>query len=579
MDTDGINLFSTVELGPYELRNRIVMAPLTRSRAGDGNVPGPMNANYYAQRASAGLIIVEATQVSPQGVGYPFTPGIHSEEQVEGWRLVTNAVHGRGSKIFLQLWHVGRVSHPSLQPGGTLPEAPSAIAPEGDAFTLDGLQPFVTPRALETEEIPGIVEDYRKGAQNAMDAGFDGVEVHGANGYLLDQFLQDNSNRRTDQYGGSIENRTRLLLEVVEAVVDVWGPDRVGVRLSPGSNWMSMHDSDPKALFTYVVEKLNSFKLAYLHLIEPTIAGNVSVQADPSALSTEYFRPIFEGAILTAGDYTREKGNAALAARHADLVVFGRLFIANPDLPERFAKNASLGWPDRATFYGGDEAGYTDYPSLRDEEVYRDLRQRVLARDVALGENFDLDDLSKSLDFEQESGEYAMRRLYEEGFVSLHPEGGWSVTPIDAKASDEAFDARCAIELGVAELTVGQVSQQKLTGLRERLEVMEPLIAENRFVDFERYLEANTDYHEYLVSLADNGALFTSFRALSMKGLMARALGSSDESSDKVIEDHVRLTEAYEDGDLRAAQMAIREYTDLAKERARTVVEAAGGRV
>lgn len=359
-----VNLLSPVQLGPYKLPNRIVMAPLTRNRAGVGNVPGQLNAEYYAQRASAGLIITEAAQVSPQGLGYPSTPGIHSPEQVEGWRLVTDAVHQRGGKIFLQLWHVGRISHPSLQPDGALPVAPSAVAPEGMAATYQGEQPYVTPRALETAEITGIIEQYRQGAANALAAGFDGVEIHGANGYLLDQFLHDDSNRRTDQYGGSIENRTRLLLEVTEAVVSVWGSQRVGVRLSPSGTFGSVYDSDLKALFTYVVSALNRFGLAYLHLVEPRVAGNETVDEPTSDLSTAYFRPIFQGTLIAAGGYDREQGNAVLASGDADLVAFGRLFISNPDLPQRFAANAQLNPYDRSTFYGGDEHGYTDYPAL-----------------------------------------------------------------------------------------------------------------------------------------------------------------------------------------------------------------------
>lgn len=264
-----VDLFSSFQLGSLSLPHRIIMAPLTRMRAGAGNVPQPINAQYYAQRASAALIISEATQISPQGVGYPYTPGIHSSEQIAGWKLVTQAVHDRGGRIFLQLWHVGRVSHPSLQPNGALPVAPSAIAPEGMAATYEGEKPFVIPRALETEEIPAIVEQYRQAAQNAMEAGFDGVEIHSANGYLLDEFLQDGSNQRSDRYGGSIENRARLLMEVTEAVTSVWGGDRVGVRLSPSSTFMSMQDSNPQALFGYVGKELNRFGLAYLHIVEP----------------------------------------------------------------------------------------------------------------------------------------------------------------------------------------------------------------------------------------------------------------------------------------------------------------------
>jgi len=360
-----IDLFSPVRLGRYELPNRIVMAPLTRNRAGKGNVPRELNAEYYAQRVSAGLIITEATQVSPQGQGYPFTPGIHSQEQVEGWRLVTQAVHDRGGRIFLQLWHVGRISHPDLQPDGALPVAPSAIAPaEGMAATYEGEKPYVTPRALETAEIPGIVEQYRQGAKNALAAGFDGVEIHSANGYLLDQFLHDGSNHRTDEYGGSIENRARLLMEVTEAVVSVWGADRVGVRLSPSGTFGSVYDSDLKALFTYVVDALNQFELAYLHLVEPRVAGNETVENPTSELSSKYFRPIYKGTFISAGGHDRESGNAVLASGDADLVAYGRLFISNPDLPQRFALNAQLNPYDRSSFYGGDERGYTDYPFL-----------------------------------------------------------------------------------------------------------------------------------------------------------------------------------------------------------------------
>ncbi|MBD3881460.1 alkene reductase [Phormidium tenue FACHB-886] len=357
------SLFSPIQLGRYELPNRLVMAPLTRNRAAAGNIPQEINVKYYAQRASAGLIVTEATQISPQGVGYPATPGIHAAEQVEGWKRVTEAVHQKGGHIFLQLWHVGRISHPSLQPNGELPVAPSAIAPEGMASTYTGEQPYVTPRALETDEIPGIIEQYRQAAENALAAGFDGVEIHGANGYLLDQFLQDGSNQRTDQYGGSIENRARLLLEVTEAVVGVWGADRVGMRLSPNGTFNSMQDSDPAALFDYVVGALDRFGLAYLHLVEPRWAS-ATTETDIAALKVTHFREIYHGTLITAGGYDRELGNAVVAGGKADLVAYGRLFISNPDLPERFAQDAPLNPYDRSTFYGGDERGYIDYPAL-----------------------------------------------------------------------------------------------------------------------------------------------------------------------------------------------------------------------
>ena len=357
-------LLSPIKLGRYDLPNRIVMAPLTRNRAATGNVPQAMNAEYYAQRASAGLIITEASQISPQGLGYPATPGIYSPEQVAGWKLVTQAVHQKGGRIFIQLWHVGRISHPSLQPNGELPVAPSAIAPAGMASTYTGEQPFVTPRALETDEIPGIIDQYRQAAENALAAGFDGVEIHGANGYLLDQFLQDGSNQRSDQYGGSIENRTRLLLEVTEAVVAVWGADRVGLRLSPNGTFNDMHDSDPAALFDYVVSALNRFGLAYLHLVEPRWTSPTP-ESDITALKTGHFRPLYHGTLITAGGYDRQQGNEVIAAGQADLVAYGRWFISNPDLPARFAEEAPLNAYDRSTFCGGDEKGYTDYPSLR----------------------------------------------------------------------------------------------------------------------------------------------------------------------------------------------------------------------
>ena len=363
-----LDLFSPFQLGSLSLPHRIVMAPLTRMRAGIGNVPQPINAQYYEQRATAALIITEATQISPQGVGYPHTPGIHSPQQVEGWKLVTQAVHDRGGRIFLQLWHVGRVSHPSLQPNGALPVAPSEIAPEGMAATYEGEKPFVTPRALKTEEIPDIVAQYRQAATNAMEAEFDGVEIHSANGYLLDEFLQDGSNHRSDRYGGSIENRARLLMEVTEAVTDVWGGDRVGVRLSPSSTFMSMHDSNPQALFGYVGKELNRFGLAYLHIVEPRIKGDRNVEDDSHGLGVKFFRPIFQGPLITAGGYTRDTGNEVLASGDADLVAYGRLFIANPDLPERFKLEASLNSYHRPTFYTQGEQGYIDYPTLSETQ-------------------------------------------------------------------------------------------------------------------------------------------------------------------------------------------------------------------
>ena len=353
------NLFTRFQLGPYELHNRLVMAPMTRSRAGDGNVPTELMAEYYAQRASAGLIVTEGTQVSPQGVGYTHTPGMHTAAQVAGWRRITDAVHARDGRIFAQLWHVGRVSHPSFH-GGALPVAPSAIGFEGQVLTYEGMQPFVTPRALETEEIAGVVAEFAAAAENAYAAGFDGVELHGANGYLIDQFLRDGSNQRTDRYGGSIQNRVRFLTDVTRAVVDVWGGDRVGVRLSPRNPNNGMSDSDPVATFSYAAYALNPLGLAYLHVLEP-VAGPM---AQPGARVTPALRAVFRGPLIANGGYSAESGNAALAGGETDLVAYGVPFLANPDLPRRFREDAPLNAAERATFYGGDERGYTDYPTL-----------------------------------------------------------------------------------------------------------------------------------------------------------------------------------------------------------------------
>jgi N-ethylmaleimide reductase len=289
------------------------------------------------------------------------TPGIHTDAQVEGWKAVTDAVHTKGGHIFLQLWHVGRISHPSLQPDGELPVAPSAIRPQGEAFTYSGLQPFVTPRALETKEIFNIVYDYRKAASNAMEAGFDGVEVHAANGYLLDQFLRDGSNHRNDEYGGSLANRCRFLMEVLEAVIGECGSQRVGVRLSPLNSFNDMSDSDPEALFSYIVEQLQPLDLAYLHVMEGDFAAKPGSQP---AFDVHKLRSIYQGRYMVNGGYDLQRGNAVLAQGDADLVSYGALYISNPDLPERFAQGAQLNTPDESTFYGGDEQGYTDYPAL-----------------------------------------------------------------------------------------------------------------------------------------------------------------------------------------------------------------------
>jgi N-ethylmaleimide reductase len=356
------NLFSPFQLGSLQLPNRIVMAPMTRNRAGTGNAPTALNATYYAQRASTGLIIAEASQVSPQGLGYPGTPGIHSAEQIAGWKLVTDAAHAAGGRISLQLWHVGRISHPALQPDGALPVAPSAIAPAGQAWTLEGMKPYVTPRALETSELPGVVAQYRKGAENAKAAGFDGIEVHAAHGYLLDQFLRDSTNKRSDAYGGSTANRARLLVEVMEAVADVWGGERTGVHISPTNlAFNDISDSDPAATFSTVVRELDHLGLAYLHLVEP---GPTDPVGPGPRLDAAFFRPLWRSALIANKAYDLARANAVLREGNADLISFATLFIANPDLPERLRRGAELNAADRKTFYGGAAKGYSDYPPL-----------------------------------------------------------------------------------------------------------------------------------------------------------------------------------------------------------------------
>src|SRR5579859_1704108 len=364
------HLFSPLKVGPYQLQHRLVMAPLTRMRADRASLaPRPLNAEYYGQRATpGGLIIAEASPVMATGRGNPATPGIYSDQQISGWRDVVDAIHGKGGLIFLQLWHVGRVSHSSFQPGGALPVAPSAVPIVGNgmmAMTADGkVVPYETPRALETDEVQGIVEAFRQAAANALTAGFDGVEIHGANGYLLEQFLQSRSNLRTDRYGGGIENRARLLMEITLAAIDVWGADRVGVRLSPYGVANGSGEADPMPLYTHVIEALDKLGLAYLHFIEPRSSGagraEVNHQNVPSAMVL--FRPIWRRVLISAGGFTGETAEAAIAEGHADAIAFGRIFISNPDLPRRLQHGFPLTPYNRATFYGGNEVGYTDYP-------------------------------------------------------------------------------------------------------------------------------------------------------------------------------------------------------------------------
>jgi len=347
------SLLSPVQIGAWELPNRLVMAPLTRCRASEGRVPNAMMAEYYAQRASAGLIISEATSVTPMGVGYPNTPGIWSDAQVDGWKLVTKAVHEAGGRMILQLWHVGRVSDP-VYLDGELPVAPSAIAPDGHVSLIRPEKAFVTPRALDLDEIPEVIEAFRKGAKNAKAAGFDGVEIHGANGYLLDQFLQDSSNARTDEYGGPIENRARLMLEVVDAVTGVWGADRVGLHLAPRCDAHGMGDSDPAATFGYIARETGRRKLAFLFARE----GKEEPRIGPM------MKKEFGGVFIANQALTQEDGEAMLEAGEAEAISWGQQFIANPDLPRRFEEGAELNEPQPETFYGDGPVGYTDYPSL-----------------------------------------------------------------------------------------------------------------------------------------------------------------------------------------------------------------------
>src|ERR1700676_4463528 len=369
------SLFSPLRIGPYQLSHRVAMAPLTRMRAEKPSLaPRPLNVEYYAQRATpGGLIIAEASPVMATGFGSPGVPGIYSEQQIAGWREVVDAVHAKGGVIFLQLWHVGRVSHSSFQPGGVLPVAPSAVAiADLKTGTADGKAVlYETPRALETSEIPDVIDAYRQGAKNALKAGFDGVEIHGANGYLIEQFLQSHTNLRTDQYGGGIENRTRFLMEVTQAAIGVWGADRVGVRLSPYGVANDSGEPDPMPLYSHAIKALDRLGLAYLHFVEPRSSGagraEVNHQNVPSAMVL--FRPIWSGVLMSAGGFSGDTAEAAIAAGHADAIAFGRIFISNPDLPRRLSHGYPLTPYNRATFYGGEAAGYTDYP------VYGELEQ------------------------------------------------------------------------------------------------------------------------------------------------------------------------------------------------------------
>jgi len=356
-----MSLLTPYNLGDLSLSNRMVMAPMTRCRATSDNLPGPLAVTYYKQRSSAGLIISEGSQISPQGVGFVRTPGIYSNDQVKGWKKVTGAVHRAGGKIYLQLWHVGRVSHPDYL-NGDLPVAPSALPVNEVIHTPGGKQPVPVPRALKSEEIPGIVQQFRHGAVNAKKAGFDGVEIHGANGYLLDQFLRDGSNHRIDRYGGNLQNRSRLPLAVAEEVVNVWGAGKVGYRISPHFVSHAMSDTNPRETFAYLVQKLGEMRLGYVHLVEP-VGGRLGA-INPEAAMAPLIRNKFEGTLILNGGYDKVSATEAIEDGICDLVAFGVPFLANPDLPERFRIDAPLNQEDVATYYSGEEKGYTDYPSL-----------------------------------------------------------------------------------------------------------------------------------------------------------------------------------------------------------------------
>jgi N-ethylmaleimide reductase len=357
-------LFTPTQVGPYRLSHRVAMAPLTRMRSDPGDIPSELMVEYYKQRTTkGGLIISEATPVSIRGNGYAGAPGIYSDTQIAGWQRVTEAVHAKGGRIFQQLWHVGRQSHVDLQPNGDAPVAPSAIAAEGYAYSKRGEVPFSMPRALALHEIPAIIEEFRSGAERALRAGFDGVEIHGANGYLPDQFLQDGTNKRTDEYGGPIENRARFMLEVTQAAISVWGADRVGVRIAPSGTYGSMSDSDPAATFGYVTTQLDRLGIAYLHVVEPRINGTEELSHGRAPIAAQHLRPKFPRTLIAAGGFTPASAEAIVTFGDADLVAFGRHFISNPDLPERIRQGLPLTRYDRSTFYGGDARGYTDYPT------------------------------------------------------------------------------------------------------------------------------------------------------------------------------------------------------------------------
>ncbi|MEM7550161.1 MAG: alkene reductase [Bacteroidota bacterium] len=365
MSTSNLKLLEPASLGDLELKNRIALSPMTRSRAPE-SVPTDLMAKYYKQRSSGGLLITEATQIAADGIGYPWTPGIYTDEQTEGWKKVVDAVHEDGAYIFNQIFHEGRIAHPHFL-NGDKPIAPSAVKPKGQTFTGEGMKDLVEPREMGIDDIERVIAAFKLSAENAKKAGFDGIEIHGANGYIIDQFLQDGTNKRTDEYGGNIENRARFLFEVLEETISIWGENKVGLRLSPSGLLNDMSDSHPTEHFKYVIEKLNDYPLAYLHLVEPLIPVDKLPKYSKNVAAD--FRAFYNGFVIANGGYTRETGEEALQAGNADMIAYGKPFLANPDLPKRFELGVDLNKADESTFYGGDEKGYTDYPTMKEAVV------------------------------------------------------------------------------------------------------------------------------------------------------------------------------------------------------------------
>jgi N-ethylmaleimide reductase len=552
-------LLSPVQLGRLQLQNRIVMAPLTRSRADAGAVPHASAPLYYAQRASAGLIVSEGVCISPQAVGHPGVPGIWHDAQVDGWRRVTDAVHARDGRIVLQLWHTGRSSHSSVLPEGAMPVGPSAIAVEGTTFTAQGLLPFETPRELSLDEIKETIRQYGRGAERALAAGFDGVEIHGANGYLIDQFLHASSNRRDDDYGGTVEKRCRFLSEVVAQVTAAVGADLVGLRLSPSSSFGDMDDPDPAALYGYVLAGLEGSGLAYLHIVEPGISGAETATAGPVSIDSAWCRERWAGGLIGAGDYTRETGEEAVRDGRVDAVAFGRALLANPDLPERFAQRAPLNAPERATFYGGDDRGYLDYPSLEAQTLLEELRRRI--RDGEAHVVPSIETLGAHTSVDTWPLAWSVQRLRAEDGIGLErPE--LAIPTLDA-----AIDARAVLQLGVAWIVSGQVEDETASILRDQADAVRSWISDGRFTDRERYLAANEVLHNQLVAVAGSRSLLAAFQTLELRTHIADALGDSSVAHPELEAAYQHLVSGVTGTDFQEAREAILAFARIARER------------